>query len=250
MKTVRRTLLAAAMLLAYGAANAYTFESALDQPNLQFPTQGGMLTGTGWATWRFEVTGTSFAVSAIGGRLLAEGDLFGAIIPVNSTTGLPDFRPSDIQANALAGKAFSPPIVSTDYLTPLNVVLQPGDYALVIGGGLYGPDPGFGLPNYIANPMPWGVHGDGRLSSAQTAIPGQGYGTGGWSDPIRIIDTNIGNAWFPQPVVGMNIDPYNIEVRMVVKGDYLPALAVPEPNAIVLMLAGLGALMLGFKLKK
>src|SRR5262249_10360561 len=88
---------------------------------------------------RFHVEDT-VVVDHIGGHLLgdpppASATLFGAISPLSGPTAFPADN-----LTPLAMTTLSPPFPSEDILVPLSVTLNPGDYALVFGSGLFGAD--------------------------------------------------------------------------------------------------------------
>ncbi|MEQ9668027.1 hypothetical protein [Coleofasciculus sp. G2-EDA-02] len=91
--------------------------------------------------WRFDLNsrlnvtdigGTFFGFSSIPNR-----NIFGAIISLNGIDALPlgnPFLPEEV----LAVTTLTTPIGHNDLLTPLEVRLEPGNYALVFGSGLFG----------------------------------------------------------------------------------------------------------------
>jgi len=82
------------------------------------------------------------AVSAIGGNFTINGDggaIFGAIVKLSSGNTLP----ADVAGNAVAEAVFTP--TGGDQSVALNTVLQPGQYAVVFGAGLFGTTGASGL---------------------------------------------------------------------------------------------------------
>lgn len=93
-------------------------------------------------------------VEHIGGDLIQDPNstatIFGAIAALGAG-GFPTGKPLALQP--LAVTVFSPPRTGEDMSTPLSVLLQPRDYALIFGGGLFGstvdhiiPDPAADMP--------------------------------------------------------------------------------------------------------
>jgi len=81
-------------------------------------------------------------VSAIGGNFTANGDgnaIFGAIVKLAPGAALP----ANVASNAVAETTFTP--TGGDQSVALNTVLQPGQYAVVFGSGLFGATGSSGL---------------------------------------------------------------------------------------------------------
>lgn len=101
------------------------------------PTPSGIQFGAA----RFKIT-EAHQVTAVGGHLSRRAystePIFGAIIPLPSQGALPSFPPNEIEVKALASAVFTPDRPSSDFRTPLNVSLPPGDYALVFGSSFFG----------------------------------------------------------------------------------------------------------------
>ncbi len=73
-------------------------------------------------------------VTAIGGHMIekgGDGTLWGALISMSGL--LPSFAPQDIEANALGFAILTPTSTSDEFIVPLIITLNPGDYALVFG---------------------------------------------------------------------------------------------------------------------
>jgi len=83
---------------------------------------------------RFTVTDT-IQVCEVGGHIAGPGVFFAAIIEMDDA--LPTGSPFD-RAKVVATTTFFASSQSSDVLTPLDVVLEPGNYALVFGSGLFG----------------------------------------------------------------------------------------------------------------
>ena len=86
---------------------------------------------------------TTTEITSIGAQFgrYSYGTFFGAIIPISTITGLPDFAPTDIAADALASTVFSVPGGgAADLSEPLSVTLAAGSYAVVFGSGAFGAD--------------------------------------------------------------------------------------------------------------
>ena len=90
---------------------------------------------------RFSISERS-QITAIGGHLntydgvnlFNRGSIWGAIIPMSDF--LPAFDASEVEANALAHAIFEDDNPSSgDLREPVSLVLNPGDYALIFGGG-------------------------------------------------------------------------------------------------------------------
>lgn len=76
-------------------------------------------------------------VEMIGGHIKAfHRPLFAAIVSLASPTAFPSGSPFD--STTMATTLIDAPLVSADVLAPLSVRLNPGDYALIFGAGLFG----------------------------------------------------------------------------------------------------------------
>ena len=143
-------------------------------------TAGTNINGTQMLGARFSLT-QSAQITTIGGHLVSigAGGIFGAIVSLSSPTALPSFLPSAIATSALAGTAFTPPTSSADVLTPLSVLLAPGNYALVFGSGAFGatgtgrmpvPNPLLGPPSFFFSSA--GSWVNGGLTNARFVVNG------------------------------------------------------------------------------
>jgi len=88
-------------------------------------------------------------VTAFGGHMLewTAGNLFGAIVSLDSDSDLPDGYPF-YTSEVVASTVFDPGMPSRDFRTPLSVTLTPGNYALIFGSGRFGSTGGEGAMPY------------------------------------------------------------------------------------------------------
>lgn len=141
------------LLVPFAAQGAVVFASAPLVPL----GQSTSLTIASWSELgvRFHIA-TPTQVTAVGGSLSTLppsyphtapdwAELFAAIYPLSSATAFPNGAPS--VAVPVASTVFTPDFPSTDFRTPLSVVLQPGWYGLVFGAGA------FGSPSYAVGQM-------------------------------------------------------------------------------------------------
>jgi hypothetical protein len=122
---------------------------------MSFPQSGGA------AISQFQSLGSRFSVdemtqvTGIRGHLGGSpqgGDIFGAIVALDGPAGLPVGDPFDAE-ELLAWTTFEPTFPSSDILVPLDLTLEPGDYALVFGTNQFGADSiGFMPFNFEDNP--------------------------------------------------------------------------------------------------
>ncbi len=118
-------------------AVSVTLESApLDAPNFI----GGLsVIPSQFLGWRFQVTDT-LQVTDIGGHLGStspNNEIFGAIVSLSEPNAFPQsnpFQPGEV----LAATTLNPSFPTNDVTVPLSVTLNPGNYALVFGSGLFG----------------------------------------------------------------------------------------------------------------
>lgn len=160
---------------------------------------------------RFTLTDT-YDVTAIGGHLSSTGgDVWGAIVEMSGL--LPTFSRSEIESEALAFATFTA-FPSQDLLSPVNVQLVPGDYALIFGGGGFFSTTGSGAMPEVNTDTMEGAGSYFFLSQS---------GDNNWADG------GISNA------------------RFVVEGDLA---SVPEPSTLALLSIGFLGIGASRKLKK
>lgn len=135
----------------------------------------GPLTGSGTTLYGDQYLGARFSlaepiqVQAVGGHMygIDGGSLFGAIVSLSSPSALPSGNPFDM--TTIATVTFTLPVYQdADVAIPLEVELQPGNYALIFGSGQFG------------------SHGVGGMPTDNTDIPGQasyfGWYNNRWND--------------------------------------------------------------------
>jgi len=101
---------------------------------------------------RFSLTETA-QITAVGGHignfsldnghLDPDAEIYAAIVELDSPSSFPSFLPSEIETHALAAVTFIPgdtSASSADLRVPLSILLEPGNYALIFGTGLFGVD--------------------------------------------------------------------------------------------------------------
>ncbi|HTO70074.1 MAG TPA: hypothetical protein VMR31_09465 [Myxococcota bacterium] len=131
-----------------------------------------------------------------------EQKIFIAIVALGDGGALPSFAPSDIGGHALASIVFAPPTVAGDFAVPTSLVLGPGAYAAIFGGG--------GLLGSDAAGQAGLADGNATLGSPN--VFSSFYDPGSWSS--YGFDTGI---------------------RIFETGTLTP---VPEPDALVLLSLG------------
>lgn len=67
-----------------------------------------------------------------------DGEIFAALVGLDSSGALPSFDVSDLETNTLAYATFAPPTSASLVLSSVDVNLTPGDYAILIGSGAFG----------------------------------------------------------------------------------------------------------------
>ena len=95
----------------------------------------------------FTVTGKT-SITAIGAQFggYPSGSIFGAIIAVDPTTGIPLYSKSQLETNNFGHVVFSvPQVTATDLAIPLSLTLDTGTYGVVFGSGLFGTTGNAGL---------------------------------------------------------------------------------------------------------
>ncbi len=109
--------------------------------------------------WRFQLT-DPLQVTEIGGHVgtflpnsnseldTGNGEVFGAIVSLSDSNAVPKVNPFQLEEEVLASTSFSPGFPSRDVTVPLFVKLNPGNYALIFGTGLFGAS-GYGfMPDF------------------------------------------------------------------------------------------------------
>ena len=121
------------------AARAHADQLILETATLGPVDQGSgvSITGSQFIGARFTLTAMT-QITQIGGHFygIAEGGIFGAIVQTSGPSLLPAGNPFDPDV-VLAATTFRLPSPSADILTPLNVTLGPGTYAVIFGTGLF-----------------------------------------------------------------------------------------------------------------
>lgn len=117
-----------------GTAQAATLTSAA--LGLTGETSGFSVNDQQFMGWRFQLDSAS-QVTAVGGHIGAVGNIFGAIVAINDPNALPQGNPF-LPGEVLASTTFNPDSLSSDARTPLSVTLDPGNYELIFGSGLFG----------------------------------------------------------------------------------------------------------------
>jgi hypothetical protein len=150
---LRASAVAAAMAASAPAyADALIFQTAAADPNavsndVTFTLQGDGTTPDSVAFGAdFTVTQTT-AISSIGAAFAntaitstdgnGNEEIFGAIVPVNPSTGFPSQTLETLASTALGAVAFTP-TTDGDTTASLSLVLAPGTYGVVFGSGLFG----------------------------------------------------------------------------------------------------------------
>lgn len=144
-----RAIFLLALFSTHSASAAVIYQSATLGPVGQMG--GAALVHTQFLGARFYVP-TTVQVTAIGGHLVqfpGGGSLFGAIVPLSGPMGLPTGSPFD--GSVVASTTFVADFPSSDYRTPLSVVLEPAWYGLIFGSGELGASAGFGAAMPLNN---------------------------------------------------------------------------------------------------
>lgn len=150
-------------------AEYVVFESATMGPPGQM--EGYLVSTNQYMGTRFYVD-RQLEVTQIGGHIAQAvfgADFFGAIVSLTGPSALPlgyPFTAGEVKASTV----FDPGIFSSDFRTPLSVILTPGYYALIFGTDVLGSANGYGI-------MPY---------AGQTSFPSASYfvfwPTTGWLD--------------------------------------------------------------------
>jgi hypothetical protein len=147
--------------------------------------------------WRFQID-DFLQVTEIGGNFgnfYEPGNIFGAIVSLDSPNALPSGSPNSL-VNVLGETTFTREL-DTDTLTPLSVLLNPGNYALIFGSGQFGATGSTNMP-----------------FTGQVNFPGSSYFFGNTNN------TNWMNGGFSN-------------ARFIVKGEAITqSQSVPEPTLV------------------
>lgn len=191
------------------AQTATIHESATLGRTGQYANSGFDLDADQYLGWRFHLN-APFQVQTIGGNISGSGTFFGAIVPLNSLSGVPSGRPFDDTTISVA--TFAGPGNATDLSIPMSALLRPGDYALVFGSERFGTS-GHGTMSFFNPDLPWGS-------------PYLAWRAGSWHE------FDAGHLFAPPTPSG---------IRFVVSG-----VVVPEPNAgaLFILAVGLGIILL------
>jgi hypothetical protein len=136
---------------------------------------------------RFSIQGSPVQVTAIGGHVYcSSATCFGAIISLSGPGALPTGSPINL-SEVVTSTAFGP-FPAYDWRTPLSVLLQPGNYALVFGTDYLGAAGGFG-----------GMPYDGKVS-----LPGASFfrwdgDYGAWRESAGIKRFVVEGYTVPEP---------------------------------------------------
>ncbi len=133
-------------LLAWSAPAAHADDALYESARFTLPgqTTGYSLAANQLLGVRFQVT-TPWRITRLGGHLFEAGGatgLFVAVVPLDGPDDLPDT--TDL-SDAVWGTSFHGPPQSADVLVNAGLVLEPGWYGMVLGGGLFGSDGSGGL---------------------------------------------------------------------------------------------------------
>jgi hypothetical protein len=203
--------IAAATAFAAPAQAALVYESATHTDD---DAGDYSIYNTRWFGAGFTLTETT-TITAIGGEFdYISGNIFGAIVALDSAGGLPSFNPSDLAANTLAYAVFTGSGTATDLTAPLSVTLAAGNYALIFGG--QGPFEG--------------ATGVGGMTEDNDLV--------GSPNLFQYFDGVYGDTWTHRSIYD--------GLRFYVEGT--PAGAVPETSTWAMMILGLG--MVGYAMRR
>ena len=140
--------------------------------------------------WRFQLT-DPLQVTDIGGHLgtflpnsgldFGNGEIFGAIVSLSGSNAVPQVKPFQLEEEVLAATSFNPGFPSRDVTVPLFVKLNPGNYALIFGTGLFGAS-GYGFMPDFQQDFPGSSYffsvdtfweGGGNFSGARFVVKGE-----------------------------------------------------------------------------
>lgn len=184
-EAIYRIVFACALVIGPSAGATTILDTAISGPTGQ--TGGRSISADQFLGARFSLTETT-KITHFGGHLFGR-EIFAAFIALDSPTALPSFLGTDIETNVIASTLFNAfdtnefdrPISGTvEHLEAFELVLGPGDYALVFGDDKFGAQPLFG---------------GGFMADNGVAAPGasmffwQGF-SGSWFDtsqPMRFV---------------------------------------------------------------
>ena len=215
MLCLRLFLVALGLTVSFSVNAAVIFESG---PNEADRCGGGgpSITSTQWNGIRFSVF-EPVLVAGIGGAICQaptqSGQIFGAILSLDSPEGFPADIPSKIEDYALAAGLFTPypsqgPVIGGDTILNLSISLLPGSYAIVFGGGS------------ATGTGPFGATGSGYVTGASPP------GTGEIQSLLQ--KPNIADIWSNGSVNGT--------LRYIVTG------TAPSPSAFFLISIGVAGI--------
>ncbi len=131
--------------------------------------------------WRFTVTET-VTVANVGGHLVAQDagpeTLFVAIVPLEADGFPPDTSLTD---DAVFGASFVVDSPSAEIAVPVGIVLDPGEYGMIFGSGLFGAtgrghmpgnDSDIDSPEYFFGDVPSGTYTEGGFSNTRFFVNG------------------------------------------------------------------------------
>lgn len=156
--------------------------------------------------WRFQVDST-LQVTEIGGHFFTftepnfgNGSIFGAIVPLSTSTALPKGNPFLLE-EVLSAITFNPGFPSRDVAVPLSVTLAQGNYALIFGSGLFG------------------ASGLGGMPFNNRQLPGTSFNSYfSWN----------GTDWENNGTSNAGV----FDIRFFIKGQLVTQTNIPEPSSI------------------
>jgi hypothetical protein len=120
-------------------AETIILESGSFIPSQVDPNAGYAIVGTQtvdqFLGWRFQLNNT-LQVTDVGGYLSSYGNIFAAIVSLSSPTALPQGNPF-LPGEILASTTFDAGFQRQNVITPLSIKLNPGNYGLIFGSGLF-----------------------------------------------------------------------------------------------------------------
>lgn len=230
-----KAILALASLTALALGNPASAAVVYESATLGVPTAGGLgLYDSQFLGAKFHLDLTT-QVTSIGGNIGGTGSLFGAIVSLSSPASIPlgyPLLPSEVVAYGTfeartEAVSYTRSPVSVEQALDLSVLLEPGDYGVVFGSGLFG------------------ATGSGWMASStqQTySVIGVGKSTAiGTPDYFFYSDFGFG---IPTSWTDRDFSGDLPQVRFFVNGDaVVQASPVPEPEALALWSFGLLAVL-------